>query len=99
MWHSVGPNCVVEMIVERTRLADICVAKMKEYKDMELNEDDELDFKTARQCHIFKKAFSKKDVRCRDHDHRTGEYRGAAHQKCNIKYFSNRFIPVFFYKT
>ena len=31
------------------------------------------------------------------HDHRTGAYRGAAHQKCNMSYFSNRYLPVIFH--
>ena len=32
-----------------------------------------------------------------DHDHRTGQFRGAANSKCNINYFSNRFLPVVFH--
>ena len=32
MWHSVGPNGVVDMIVELSRLADICVAKLRKIK-------------------------------------------------------------------
>ena len=34
------------------------------------------------------------NVKVRDHDHRTGKYRGAAHNKCNINYYANRYIPV-----
>ena len=33
----------------------------------------------------------------RDHGHRTGAYRGAAHSKCNINYYSNRYLPVYFH--
>ena len=33
----------------------------------------------------------------RDHDHRTGKFRGAAHNECNINYFSNRYLPVVFH--
>ena len=33
----------------------------------------------------------------RGHDHLTGKYRGAAHRKCNIDYFSNRYVPVVFH--
>ena len=42
--------------------------------------------------------FRKDDIKVRDHDHATGKkYRGAAHCKCNIKYFSNRYVPVVFH--
>ena len=34
------------------------------------------------------------DKRVSDHDHKTGTYRGCAHDRCNIAYFSNRFVPV-----
>jgi hypothetical protein len=37
------------------------------------------------------------DAKVRDHDHLTGKYRGAAHKKCNIDYFSNRYVPVVFH--
>ena len=33
----------------------------------------------------------------RDHCHRAGNYRGAAHSKCNINYFNNRYLPVVFH--
>jgi hypothetical protein len=33
----------------------------------------------------------------RDHDHLTGKYRGAAHCKCNINYFCNRYLPIVFH--
>ena len=39
----------------------------------------------------------KKDTKVRDHDHRTGQYRGAAHCKCNLDYFANRYAPVVFH--
>ena len=33
----------------------------------------------------------------RDHCHETGRFRGAAHDRRNIKYFSNRYLPVVFH--
>ena len=33
----------------------------------------------------------------RDHCHRTGCYRGAAHNACNINYYNNRCLPVVFH--
>ena len=39
----------------------------------------------------------KKLIKVRDHDHRTGCYRGPAHNKCNINFFTNRYVPVVFH--
>ena len=35
----------------------------------------------------------KNDINVRDHDHRTGNCRGAADQTCNIDYFKSRYLP------
>ena len=67
---------------------------MNENTDMKLTAKDESNFKNAKCCHICKKAFGAKDIKCRDHDHESGAYRGAAHQKCNVNYYSNRLLPV-----
>ena len=50
-------------------------------------------------CYLCKTPFGKDwgVQRVRDHDHRTGAFRGAACQQCNINYVSNRFLPVFFH--
>ena len=31
LWHSVGENCVIEMILELDKLAQKCIKKMKKY--------------------------------------------------------------------
>ena len=47
-------------------------------------------------CHICNKEIYRgtDNYRVRDHDHRTGKYRGPAHLKCNINYYTNRYLPV-----
>ena len=54
---------------------------------------------TRKYCHICKKVFGKKTnhVKVRDHDHYTGKYRGAAHLECNLRYSTQKDIPVFFH--
>ena len=48
----------------------------------------------------FKKQYTEKDIRVRDHCHITGKYRGSAHQECNLKLRVNPEeikIPVIFH--
>ena len=53
------------------------------------------EFRQASVCHICEKNIS--DDKVKDHCHLTGEYRGAAHQECNLKYKEPSFIPVVFH--
>jgi len=67
---------------------------------MTMTEQQTEDDECATCCHICKKpGFSKtgKNKKVRNHDHRTGRFRGAAHNKCKINYFSNRFLPKVFH--
>ena len=48
-------------------------------------------------CHIYRKKFCdecKIYHKVRDHCHYTGKYRGAAHKICNLRYKTQREIPV-----
>ena len=51
-------------------------------------------------CYICKKEFNnndKKNYKVRDHCHYTGEYRGAAHNICNLRYKVPKEIPIVFH--
>ena len=85
------------MIIELDKLAQKCIAEMKQNADMELSREETNMFYNAKCCHICNKAFKPKDKKVRDHDHRTGKFRGAAHDKCNINYNNNRYLPVVFH--
>ena len=50
-----------------------------------MTDDDEQDFIQAKECHICGDKYNEKDIRVRDHCHVTGNYRGSAHQDCNLK--------------
>jgi hypothetical protein len=36
------------------------------------------------------------NYKVRDHDHRTGQHRGACHNGCNILHYNNKYLPVCF---
>ena len=67
-----------------------------EKKEMILLTDEEKEpYENQEICHICKKEFSN-DNKVRDHCHYTGKYRGAAHNKCNLRYKIPKEIPVVF---
>ena len=65
-------------------------------KEMIFGEKERADFERATECWIWQGKL-KGDDRVRDHCHYTGKYRGAAHNKCNLKYKKPSFIPVVFH--
>lgn len=94
MYNFYGENCIYDMVLMLYKLAEECILKMRENCEMELSDTDKINFCKSKKCHICNCGFSDKDIKVRDHDHRTGKYRGAAHNKCNINYYANRYLPV-----
>ena len=92
-----GVDCVINMIEQLRVLSKRCIEEMQHNQDMKLTEADKKDFCNATQCHICKGPFGDKCRKVRDHCHRTGCYRGAAHNACNINYYLNRYLPVVFH--
>ena len=79
-----------------------CKAVIKKHfdKPLVMTEVDEQNFKTMYGCHICGEKYTDKDARVRDHCHITGEFRGSAHQECNLKLRikpENIKIPVIFH--
>ena len=65
--------------------------KMNVNKPMDITEEQEMEFRKAKRCSIC-------NEKVRDHCHFTGQYRGAAHVKCNLDYSFKFFkIPIFFH--
>jgi hypothetical protein len=100
LWSSVGKDCITEMVLELNRTATLIKAEMQENERMTMTQEDRTNFRRATCCHICnERGFSEDGARMkvRDHDHKTGKYRGAAHAKCNINYYTNRYLPVVFH--
>ena len=67
-----------------------------EAKPLKITKTNLTKWKETSICHICEKPVGKED-KVKDHCHLTGEYRGAAHQECNLKYKEPNFIPVVFH--
>ncbi len=86
-----------KMIEAKERIME----KIKEGKPMIFNNNNnnnnnQIDFNNATSCFICGKDFLPTDVKCRDHCHFTGKYRGCAHQDCNLMFSMRNYkIPVF----
>ena len=66
-------------------------------KPLRMTKDNEKEFQKADKCHICEKKYNETDVRVRDHCHITGQYRGSAHQDCNLNFQITDKIPVIFH--
>ena len=97
-----GQHAVYGFMEAMLQEVEYCKNVMRDFfnKPLQITEDDENDFKKANECHICNKKYIEKDIRVRDHCHITGEYRGSAHQDCNLKLKINPEeikIPVIFH--
>lgn len=48
--------------------------------------NDRRDFTTATYCFVCGKELKEGDKKVRDHSHFTGQYRGCAHDDCNLQF-------------
>ena len=71
----------------------------KNPKSFNLTPEEEKDFQTGKVCHICEQELNiDKETghifKVRDHCHFTGEYRGAAHNECNLKCKKPLILPL-----
>ena len=72
--------------------------KFKKPKKMVMTREDRMTYKKATHCHICEEEIKDEETeKVRDHCHLTGKFRGAAHNKCNLKYRLPKFYPVIFH--
>ena len=71
-------------------------------KPLKLTPQEQKDFQSAKVCHICEQEMNidketGQILKVRDHCHFTGEYRGAAHNQCNLKCKKPLILPVLFH--
>ena len=64
-------------------------------KKMIMTAEDEISFLEGTHCHICEGVL--RSDRVRDHDHLTGNFRGAAHDHCNKDFQVPKYVPVVFH--
>ena len=97
-----GEEPVKKFMEEMLKEVQYCekIIKTKFKKLLKMSSEDEPNFNAAKECHICGKKYTNEDIRVRDHCHITGQYRGSAHEYCNLKLriSSEKFkLPVIFH--
>ena len=92
-----GKDCVVNLIEQLRLLANRCVEEQRKNERMIMTAKDHANFNSATKCYICEGSFRNEKDKVRDHCHRTGQFRGAAHNACNINYYTNRYLPIVFH--
>jgi len=93
---DVAEHFISALLKEADEIREI----MKNIIEMKLSKKQQREHNAATCCYLCNGEFGdkKKKIKVRDHDHLTGEYRGAAHQACNINYGWRHYkIPVLFH--
>ena len=93
-----GYNNVDWLVDEVTKIKEKMASYFKNTnKDIIVTEKDEEDYRKYKICRFCEKNIESDKVR--DHCHLTGNYRGPAHSKCNIKVIQHRstFMPFIFH--
>ena len=96
-----GEDCM-EVLVKALKREGKRILNMPEKDMLPLTHDEQEAHKNARICHICKNPFKRNpekrgEWKVKDHCHYTGQYRGAAHRKCNLAYKLPKYIPVIFH--
>lgn len=92
-----GPDCVEWFVQELHQVAQKVERILSNPIPLSMSLEDEVLFIISEECHICGETFCDGIPRVRDHSHITGEFRGAAHEECNLIYQEARHVPVVFH--
>jgi hypothetical protein len=92
-----GPDAADHFIEHLLNQNDLWITNMLNQKEpMKMTVKDLTSFENATNCYMCDVSFSNgKSVKCRDHDHTSGKYIGAACGYCNIRRTLPAKLPIF----
>ena len=92
-----GKGCINQFLKWVFKIKKLCnnITKNKFSKDLIMTNEDEKKYNATNICWICKEII--KDNKVRDHCNVTGKYRGAAHEKCNLKLVISKKSPTIFH--
>lgn len=73
---------------------------LKTYEPMlELTDEEKHLYENTDICHICEKKIKNEEFKCRDHDHKTGQFIGVAHQVCNLNRTTQSRVPIYMHNA
>ena len=98
--EDLSTQVVDQLILSLKQLEEEFLSFQLANKPMVITEQQEAEFQGATEYYMCEEPFyedSKKFQKVRDHNHATGEFRGAAYSQCNMAKKRSKRIPVFFH--
>ena len=90
-----GENCVKKFLESLFKSTENLLITMNKNVQMKkLTKEQENSYNLDNNCHICQKVIGEFEIKCMDHNHTNGEYRGPSHLICNINYVDPKNIPV-----
>ena len=86
LYNFEGANCVIDMLRKLIRIGFTCIREMKQNAELDLTIEDQINVNNADAWYLFNECFTEKHYQVRDRCHRTGKFRGACRNQCDIKY-------------
>ena len=71
--------------------------RTKDVKPITMTHNTTMRHRAATECYACGGCFTPDDYKVADHCHYTGRYRGAAHNSCNLRMATPKFVPVYFH--